>query len=147
VGQCNLARFGLAKAGHKQQVARHPGLVPTALDAALDGQAIEHAAQHHDGELALVKVHKEDAPGLVRDQRLELLDGIDGDLVLGLEVEFLGLPVVNGIFPVIHAHGPAQFLVEVLDQGGDGVNAAEFFSLGIECCRHGGCLSLYVCLS
>ena len=147
VGQRDFARFGLAKAGDKQQIARHPGLMAAALDPALDGQAIEHAAQHHDGQLALVKVHKKDAPGLVRHQRFELLDGVDGDMVLGLEVQLLGLPVVNGIFPIVHVHGPVQLFLEVLDQRGNGVNAAEFFSLGVECGCHGfASLCSLVCL-
>ena len=111
--QRDLARLGLAVTGDEQKVARQPSLVAATLGAALDGQAIEHAAQHDDGELPLVEIHKKDAPGLACDQRAQLFDGFDGHRMLGLEVEFLRLPVVYGVFPVVYVHRPAQFIVQV----------------------------------
>jgi hypothetical protein len=60
-----------------------------------------------------------------------LLDGVDGDLMLGLEVELFGLPVEYSVFPILHADGPAEFFIQVFDKGGDGVDLAEFFGLRV----------------
>jgi hypothetical protein len=67
--------------------------------------------------------------------------------VLGLEIELLGLPVVNGVFPVVHVHGPAQLVVQVLHQRGNGVDVANFSACGSSAVAMGGCLSCAFVLS
>jgi len=100
--------------------------------AAFWHQTIEHATQRGNGQAALVELDKENAPGLAADQRAQLLDGLDLDFVLGLAVELVGLPVKQVVFPVVHMHRPAQLVVQVLHQGGDGMDVAQIVGQGVE---------------
>ena len=67
---------------------------------------------------------------MAADQGAQLLDGLDLDFVLGLQVELVGLPVKEVVFPVVHIHGPAQLVVQVVHQGGNGMNLAQFVGQG-----------------
>ena len=51
--------------------------------------------------------------------------------MFSLEVEFLGLPVKYGIFPVVNAYRPTQLFVKVLDKGGNGLDVPKLFSLRV----------------
>ncbi|WP_139313354.1 hypothetical protein [Rhodoferax antarcticus] len=126
MGQRNFTGVALAKARNKQQVVRCPGLVAATGRTAFWHQTVEHAAQRGNGQAAFVELYKENTPGLAADQGAQLFDGFDLDFVLGLEVELVGLPVKEVVFPVLHIDGPAQLVVQVVHQGWNGMNLAQF---------------------
>ena len=69
---------------------------------------------------------------MAADQRAQLFDAVYSNPVLVFEVEFFGLPVKDGVLPVIHINRPAQLKVQVLDQRRDAVNVAQLLGLGGE---------------
>ncbi|MDP1612931.1 MAG: hypothetical protein Q8M11_17900 [Sulfuritalea sp.] len=139
--QGDLAVARRAETGNEQQVARMPGLVATAflgVGAALDRQAVEHPAQDDDGQALALELDEEDAPGLAAAQRPQLLDAADGDTVLVVQEQFVGVPVEEGVVDILDVHRPVQFGVEIAHQLCRVGNGAQFFDLRVLCDCSGG---------
>jgi len=129
------ARIGGAEGGDKEQVFQSPdGLVGAARAAAGD-EGVQDAAQDDDGQVFGLEFEVEDAPGLVIHQGADLFEGLDFGGVLGIEAQLSGVIIKDQVLGVVNFDGPVEFVAQVVHQGGEVRQAAEFLDvmIGHEC--------------
>ncbi len=126
--------FFLAIGRNEQKVVQVPGR-PAGLvggGPALRDEFAQDAPEDDHGKLLLFEADPEDAPGLAGDERAELLDLPDFDGMLGVEAEFLRAVLEGEVVHIVRVNWPVEFIPQVLDQGGEGLDGAELVEVGLE---------------